>query len=163
LWHRELNARLGEIDLTEMQFVILMGLGWILELEPKGVSQKELAASCSCSPALASQVIKSLVRKKLVSTARDKADGRAQVLTLTKQGEDRIRAALRVTDEADAEFWGAEPLLASELSDIRAALRISELAQNGDGSVGAMPGLADAAASPHRQTRPIRAAARVRR
>jgi DNA-binding MarR family transcriptional regulator len=144
LWHRELNARLGEVDLTEIQFVILMGLGWIQEVQTSGVSQRELARSCSLSPALASQVIKSLLRKKLVATARDRADGRAHIITLTRLGEERIRAALQIVDEVDVTFWRDVPDLAGELSAVLKSLIATKLGPDEDGRLCAMPGLMQA-------------------
>ena len=63
IWHRQLNAQLATIDLTEMQFVLMIGLAWLSETRPDGVSQKELAEDCGCSTALASQVLQKLVSK----------------------------------------------------------------------------------------------------
>ena len=140
LWHRELNAHLREIDLTEMQFVILMGLGWWQDERPAGVSQKELADSCSCSSALTSQVIKGLVRKKFVSVIQDKEDGRAHLVRLTKAGEKKVKLALKVTEQIDTSFWDDHPDDAQKLAMLLRSLIKHKLGNETEHLL-AMPGL----------------------
>lgn len=109
LWHRQLNAELAKIDLTEMQFVLLIGLGWMTEHQPKGISQKELAQACGCSTALASQVLQKLVRKELVIVKSDTRDARARVVRLSAAGEIKLKKAVQILDQTDADFRKDDP------------------------------------------------------
>jgi MarR family transcriptional regulator, organic hydroperoxide resistance regulator len=107
LWHRKLNAELAAIDLTEMQFVLLIGLGW---MTPEGisVSQKDLGQFCRTSPALTSQVLRSLVRKKLVSVATGANDTRMRMVLPSKLGEKKLREAIAILQTTDGDFWKDE-------------------------------------------------------
>jgi DNA-binding MarR family transcriptional regulator len=141
IWHRRLNAELAKIDLTEMQFVLMMGLAWLSESRSDGVSQKELAEDCGCSTALASQVLKHLVAKKLVEVKFDPSDGRARVVQLSKAGEKRIRMAVKILERTDEEFRSDDPEVSQNLFDaLKAAIavKLANSAQPGP-DLGAMP------------------------
>jgi MarR family transcriptional regulator, organic hydroperoxide resistance regulator len=114
LWHRRLDEELAKIDLTEMQFVLLIGLGWMTE-RGEWVTQAELAEFCTISPALASQVMRSLTRKKLVRLRPNANDGRSRVLQLSETGEARLVKAVAVLERVDKEFWEGQPKLVGEL------------------------------------------------
>lgn len=114
LWHRELNAELAAIDLTEMQFVLLIGLGWMTP-EGQSVSQKDLGQFCRTSPALTSQVLRSLVRKKLVSIATGTNDTRMRMVQPTKLGEKKLRDAVAILQKTDGDFWKDEAETATRL------------------------------------------------
>jgi DNA-binding MarR family transcriptional regulator len=147
IWHRRLNAELAKIDLTEMQFVLLTGLGWFMESRPDGVSQKELAESCGCSAALASQVLQKLHRKALIVIRNDARDGRARLVRLSEAGEQRLQAAVKVLETVDKDFRADDPLVAQNLFDaLRAAIavKMADTTQPGR-DFGAMP-LGDAPA-----------------
>lgn len=128
IWHRQLNARLAKIDLTEMQFVLLIGLGWLMEANGLGVSQRELADSCGCSAALASQVMQKLVKKGLVDVTAHERDARARVVKLSPSGERRLAEAVRILRETDDEFRGDNPEISQRLYEaLRAALEVKML------------------------------------
>lgn len=120
IWHRRLNAELAKIDLTEMQFVLMIGLGWIEDSLSAGVTQKELANNCGASTALTSQVLQNLAKKGFVKIVNHNKDGRARVVTLTSEGQKKLRSAVRILDRVDEEFWSDNPKVASKL---HAALR----------------------------------------
>jgi DNA-binding MarR family transcriptional regulator len=142
LWRRRLNAQLATIDLTEMQFVLLMGLGWIMKGQKAGVTQKELAEACDCSTALASQVLQILARKKLVRIAPNKKDARARTVSMTRFGEETLRKAVPLLEKAEAEFWGDED---EAKASLRQALRDTiEIQLNAaQEKIGRMPGFED--------------------
>jgi MarR family transcriptional regulator, organic hydroperoxide resistance regulator len=139
LWHRSLNAELAAIDLTEMQFVLLLGLAWLVEAQPDGVTQRELADACSCSAALASQVMQSLARKKLVDVSAHARDSRARVLRLSREGEAKVTQAVAILDRVDRDFWADDPALAADLADV--LKRVIELKLGKLPQGAAMPGL----------------------
>jgi DNA-binding MarR family transcriptional regulator len=108
IWHRRLNAELAEIDLTEMQFVLLIGLGWMTQ-EGNSVSQKDLAQFCRTSAALTSQVLRSLVRKKLVSITTGANDTRMRMVSLSHRGEKKLHEAVAILQATDQDFWKEDP------------------------------------------------------
>ena len=140
-WHRKLNAELAQIDLTEMQFVLLIGLGWLTSGKTDKVTQRELADYCGCSKALASQVMKKLVAKRLVSIGVDKNDARANMVALTKLGETRLQDALEILRKTDVAFRSEDPEVFDRLFHaLRDAVAVS--LDHGDGNLqalGAMP------------------------
>jgi DNA-binding MarR family transcriptional regulator len=141
LWHRQLNAELAKIDITEMQFVLLIGLGWLQEANVRGVSQRELADSCGVSPALASQVMQKLVKKKLVEISIDTSDARARVVSLSTVGEERLREATAILRRTDEQFRAEDPEAFDRLFDaLRATIEV-KIREVGDHpeELGAMP------------------------
>ncbi|WP_298163265.1 MarR family winged helix-turn-helix transcriptional regulator [Brevundimonas sp.] len=141
IWHRKLNAGLAEIDLTEMQFVLLIGLGWLLEANVKGVTQRELADACGCSTALASQVMQKLDKKGLVDISSHAKDARARVVSLSKTGEERLKQAVGILRKADEEFRADDPEVNQKLFEaLRAALAVKIKGANDRlDELGAMP------------------------
>lgn len=141
IWHRKLNAGLARIDLTEMQFVLLIGLGWLLEANVRGVTQRELADACGCSTALASQVMQKLVKKGLVDVTNHASDARARVVSLSEVGEERLKQAVAILRQADEEFRADDPAVNKQLFDaLKAALlvKIKGVDEHLD-ELGAMP------------------------
>jgi len=57
LWRRRLNEELAKIDLTEMQFVILMAIAWKTQ-DVRDITQAELGQHARVHKALLSQVMK---------------------------------------------------------------------------------------------------------
>lgn len=115
IWHRQLNAELAKIDLTEMQFVLMIGLGWLLESNVKGVTQRELADACGISTALASQVMKPLSKKGLVDVASHASDARARVVSLSAEGEAKLKEAAAILRRADEQFRADNPKVFDKL------------------------------------------------
>jgi len=128
LWHRKLNAELLAIDLTEMQFVLLIGLGWMTQ-EGDAVSQKDLGQFCRTSPALTSQVLRSLVRKKLVSIATGN-DTRMRMVLPSPLGESKLRQAVAILQATDEEFWKEEAATKKRLKKDLLTMIDSKLAKD---------------------------------
>lgn len=141
IWHRQLNAELAKIDLTEMQFVLLVGLGWLLEADVKGVNQRQLADSCGCSAALASQVMQKLVKKGLVDVSSHDKDARARIVSLSPAGEQRLKQAVEVIRTTDDAFRADDPQVFDQLFDaLRAAVEVKvRPVQEHPEKLGAMP------------------------
>ena len=141
IWHRQLNAELAKIDLTEMQFVLLIGLGWMQEANVRGVTQRELAQACGCSAALASQVMRKLLQKKLVIVEIDQNDARARLVSLSPAGEDRLREAVKILRDTDEQFRADNPEVSQRLFEaLRDAVEIKmkEVDEHPE-ELGAMP------------------------
>ena len=103
-WQRQINRSLEDLELTQMQFVLLAGIGWLAR-EGERVSQQALADFCRIGRMQVSQVARLLERKRLVTRARDPGDARALVLALTKSGEQRLAAGLERVESEDAAFF----------------------------------------------------------
>jgi DNA-binding MarR family transcriptional regulator len=145
LWHRQLNVELAKIELTEMQFVLLIGLGWLTETNPSGVNQKDLADACGCSRALASQVIQTLVRKEFVVITKDEKDARARIVRLSPAGEAVLQKAIPVLEKTDQEFWGGENEVTYRLREAlrdALAMKLNDPTSAEEG-VARMPGFLD--------------------
>ncbi len=121
LWRRELNSALAEIDLTEMQFVVLMALAWKSNTQ-KRITQGELAEHARVSKALLSQILKSLTRKSLVRQTTRNGDSRVKELTLTKSGEGKVKEAVRILQTTEDAFWSDMPALTKDLKTILLAI-----------------------------------------
>lgn len=123
LWRRQMNARLGDIGLTYIQFVFLIRLAWMAQ-SGEGVTQKELGRDCKASRALTSQVIRLLERNKLVHQTVKPGDARARLLTLTAEGSRRLERALPMLEATEDAFLAEQPKLKQRVrDDLRAALR----------------------------------------
>jgi DNA-binding MarR family transcriptional regulator len=113
LWRRTLNAELATIELTEMQFVLLMAIAWRTE-GGESFTQSQLVEQLKFSRALTSQVLQSLDRKELV-TKRASADARTPRVALTTAGERKVRAAIKVLERTEADFWADIPEVADSM------------------------------------------------
>lgn len=116
LWQRQVEAALGNLDLTHLQFILLAGIGW---LSRKGdlVTQVQLAGFCRIDVMQISQVARKLEVKKLIARSTHPSDTRAKVLALTSLGETILDRAIPIVEYLDAEFFGScDPAaLATEL------------------------------------------------
>lgn len=122
LWLRRLNASLASIDLTYLQFVLLIGLAWNTR-SGGGITQKELGRFCKTSRALTSQVLRILERKGLIVQTVKPEDTRARLVELTAKGRMKVMKALPILDRAEDAFLAADPELKGRVdAALRAAL-----------------------------------------
>jgi len=110
MWRRRLNSELEKIGLNEIQFVVLMGIGWT-----GSIAIGDLSAFCRITKPLTSQVLASLERKKLVHTSAGDDDRRVKLAALTPAGESKLLAAVHILKKADDAIWSREPALAARL------------------------------------------------
>lgn len=102
-WRREIEAVLAPLGLTHPQFVLLASLGWLTR-NGSEVSQVELARYCRTDITVTSQVVRSLEGRGLIGR-RPGSDGRAKYPHATEAGENLIRRALPLVEEADGRFF----------------------------------------------------------
>jgi DNA-binding MarR family transcriptional regulator len=123
LWRRRLNEALLTIDLTEMQFVVLMAIAWNTQDAPD-ITQAALSQHARIHKALLSQIMKTLVRKELVALS-DSKDSRTRSVRLSRQGSAKVRRALKILERTEDAFWADIPEKAARLrKDLSAILRI---------------------------------------
>jgi DNA-binding MarR family transcriptional regulator len=113
LWRRKLNAALDEADLTDSQFTILTALARQTDCE-SALTQSDLAKHVQMSRALTSQIVRSLVRKKLISRTVSR-DSRTCNLTFTAKGKQTVQEAQVIAQRLENSFWSETPELSNRL------------------------------------------------
>ena len=116
-WQRDVSAALSPLGLTHVQFVLLASAWW-LNTHGDEPSQAALAAQAGTDVKMASQVIRALERKGLITRDVDPADSRARRLVVTPAGADLAPRAIEAVEAVDAALL--EPL---STSDARAFTR----------------------------------------
>ena len=105
-WRRAIDAHLMASGLTDATWVPLVHL----KQTGGGITQKELAALVGVDGSSLVRVLDILAREGLVERRRDESDGRANLISLTPEGEDRV-------GEIRRELARVESVMLSELSD----------------------------------------------
>jgi DNA-binding MarR family transcriptional regulator len=106
LWQRQVEATLAELDITHLQFVLLVGIGWLTR-QGDLLTQVQLALFCKIDVMQVSQVVRKLEAKQLVNRSAHPTDTRAKVLTLTVTGSKTLKAALPLVEQLDAKFFSS--------------------------------------------------------
>lgn len=104
LKQRIINAELDALGITYIQFVILAGT---LELaaEHSEITQQTIATERRLDKAMVSNVVKTLIGKKLMIRKVHPSDNRAYTLSLTKTGAKIARKGREVARAADVTFF----------------------------------------------------------
>ena len=105
-WQRHVEERLEPFGLTHLQFVVLISTAWHMK-QGETPSQAALARWASIHPMQVSQVVKLLIRKKLLLCEKMPSDARAHRLALTQEGLARLGAAVPVMKAAHHSFFDA--------------------------------------------------------
>lgn len=107
-WQRSIATALRPLELTHVQFVLLASVWWLSDqadtphLLP---SQRQVANHAAVDVMMASQVLRALEARGLVTRAADPADARVKRLTVTDPGRRMATQAIAVVEAADAEFF----------------------------------------------------------
>lgn len=105
-WRRVIDAQLATVGLSDATWVPLIHL----KASGGGVTQKDLAARVGVDGSSLVRVLDILARQGLVERRRDENDGRARLIYLTCEGEERV-------GEIRQELGRAEEAILSTLSD----------------------------------------------
>jgi MarR family transcriptional regulator, organic hydroperoxide resistance regulator len=97
-WRVAVDRALAPQDLTHAQYVLLAALHG-LEQAGHRPSQRELADETGLEALYVSKLARTLEAKGLVARRRDPHDTRAVRLTLTDQGRETVRSAMRIVQE----------------------------------------------------------------
>ena len=101
-WQRAVTATLKPLGLTHVQFVLLASTWW-LNSHDEEPSQAALSAFAGVDVKMASEVIRTLEGKGLVTRRVDEGDSRARRLVVTEAGAalaPRAIAAVEAVDDA---------------------------------------------------------------
>ena len=100
-WQRDVTVTLKPLALTHVQFVVLASTWW-LNTHDEEPSQAALSAFAGIDVKMASQVIRTLERKGLITREIDSADTRARRLVVTKAGAALAPKAIGAVEAVDA-------------------------------------------------------------
>uniref|UniRef100_A0A0C1N5C0 HTH marR-type domain-containing protein n=1 Tax=Tolypothrix bouteillei VB521301 TaxID=1479485 RepID=A0A0C1N5C0_9CYAN len=119
LWQRRVDAVLAELDITHLQFVVLVGIGWLTSKDDL-LTQVQLAEFCKIDVMQISQVARRLEVKGLVTRSPHPTDTRAKMLMLTNSGQTILEQALPLIEHLDAEFFSCcnHAVLLAELKNL---------------------------------------------
>jgi DNA-binding MarR family transcriptional regulator len=99
-WRASLAARLADQEVTPPQFFVLAAL-----LHSRPARQAAVARAAGTDANTASQIVRGLERRGLVTRERDPADARALMLTLTDEGLAVARECAARARALNAEFF----------------------------------------------------------
>ena len=104
LKQRIINTVLKELDITYIQFIILAGT---LELSDsnKIVMQQDISSKRRLDKAMVSNVVKTLIEKRLIIRQTHPVDKRAYTLSLTESGKEKAIRAKKIALKVDETFF----------------------------------------------------------
>lgn len=103
-WQREIKKSLTQFDLTHTQFVILANT-YYLGIEKENVTQMNISNQIGIDKMLTSNVLKALIKKKLIIREEHKIDTRAKVIKITSSGQSILKKAVKEVESFDKLFF----------------------------------------------------------
>jgi MarR family transcriptional regulator, organic hydroperoxide resistance regulator len=103
LWRREIESALKPHNLTHPQFVILATTAWLTRNGEK-VSQAAVGKQAGLDPNTTSQILRSLLTKKLIKKEQ-LTDERTKHPLLTEKGSQTLKKALPAVENVDSDFF----------------------------------------------------------
>lgn len=104
LWQRKIKKELDKLNITHTQFVLMSVLSWLSQ-NKDNVSQVDIAQHSKTDRMMVSKVLRTLEAKEMVSRIGHPNDTRANIVVLTKKGEDALQKAITVVETIDNEFF----------------------------------------------------------
>lgn len=106
IWHREIKKQLREINLTHPQFVVLTTLGYLSKSDGD-INQALIAKESDMDVMTVSSIVKKLEQSKLIVRSTSKRDPRANIISLTKSGQDMLEIAVPLVERIDEVFFSS--------------------------------------------------------
>lgn len=104
-WQQQQRSALKPLGITHPQFVALAGILWLCNQNEEGPSQNQVAEFTHIDKMMMSDLVKTLLTKKLIERFRDLTDKRAYALSLTPKGHQLILKAIPLVEKVDADFF----------------------------------------------------------
>lgn len=104
-WQRLQRQALAKLALTHAQFVVLASVLWLSSLPDNTVTQKQVSEFSKIDKMSMSDLITTLLRKKMLDRTSHKLDKRAYSLALTDKGRRSVLKAIPIVEGIDAEFF----------------------------------------------------------
>lgn len=103
-WKRKIDNALLPHDLTHVQFILLMSLGYLAR-ENEQVTQNELSKFTCFDVTMTSQVLRALEKRGFVERVKKTGDERSKFPKLTKKGVIKTQAACMDFLKAETDFF----------------------------------------------------------
>lgn len=107
-WQRQQRQALAKLGLTHAQFVVLAGVLWLSSLPDNIVTQKQIAEFTKIDKMSMSDLIGTLLGKKMLSRLPHDTDKRAYSIALTDKGLRIVLKAIPIVEGIDAIFFSKE-------------------------------------------------------
>lgn len=104
-WQQQQRKALRPLGLTHPQFVALAGVLWLSSIHKQEVSQIQVAEFTRIDKMMMSDLVQTLLQKKLIERHRHPEDKRAYSLTLTRRGHTLTLKAIPLVEDIDASFF----------------------------------------------------------
>lgn len=104
LWQRKIKRELDKLEITHTQFVLMSVLAW-LSKNKDNVSQADIAQYSKTDRMMVSKVLRTLESKGMVSRIGHPIDTRANIIILTKKGQNILQKAIVVVENTDNDFF----------------------------------------------------------
>ncbi|UJF31713.1 MarR family winged helix-turn-helix transcriptional regulator [Paenibacillus hexagrammi] len=105
LWQKNMRQALQAVELTHVQFILLIATDWLnRQCEQGDVTQAQIASYAHVEPMLASQVLRSLEKKGLLTRKEHSTDTRAKSIVLTEEGKQLASQAFLIAQQVDHSF-----------------------------------------------------------
>jgi DNA-binding MarR family transcriptional regulator len=117
-WQRRQRAALKPLELTHSQFVLLATATWYSAGE--ALTQARLAELSGVDVMTTSQIVRTLEAAGLMERPAHPGDPRARAIVVTAAGQARVKKAIAVVEDTDAQFFAK---LAADGGKLLALLR----------------------------------------
>ena len=107
-WQRQQRQALAKLGLTHAQFVVLAGVLWLSSLPDNTVTQKQVSELSKIDKMSMSDLVATLLQKKMLKRMSHDKDKRAYSLVLTDKGRRIVLKSIPVVEGIDAEFFSKE-------------------------------------------------------
>ena len=107
-WQRLQRNALAKLNLTHGQFVVLANVLWLSSLPDNIVTQKQVGDSAKIDKMSMSDLVATLIKKRLLKRSAHKKDKRAYSINLTAIGHQQVLKAIPVVEGIDKIFFTKE-------------------------------------------------------
>jgi MarR family transcriptional regulator, organic hydroperoxide resistance regulator len=121
LHQRQINTELSKLNLTYVQFVLLAGVYW-LSMQCDEITQIMLINLTKLDKSMTSNVLKTLIEKKLILRKEHSKDTRAKTVSITTVGKKIVKEAVALVEKLDKEFFLTNDFSAEELRGVLLSL-----------------------------------------
>jgi DNA-binding MarR family transcriptional regulator len=104
-WQRQQRKALAKVGLTHAQFVVLAGVLWLSSLPKNTVTQKQVSELSKIDKMSMSDLVVTLLQKKMLKRSSHYRDKRAYSLVLTEMGRRVVLKAIPIVEGIDAKFF----------------------------------------------------------
>lgn len=107
-WQQQQRKALQTLGLTHPQFVALAGILWLNTHSETPPSQAQVAQFTHIDKMMMSDLVQTLLDKKLITRHKHAHDKRAYALNLTSKGHSLTLKAIPLVEGIDAQFFTKE-------------------------------------------------------